>query len=323
MEILDLRLLRPRDLEPLLEEEKQLWRSRLQWDYSNTAAWILRFMETRALAGYAAVEQGRPVGYSFFVYEDYKGLIGGFFVSGEFCNGETESRLVTHVIETLQATPRIGRIEAQFIHFSSEPVRQCFLSQDFQSYGRKFLYFRLADGLPLPVSNDSGVDLVSWKPRWFPEAAQLITRAYRGHVDSQISDQYRTRAGAMRFLENMIHHAGCGVFQENCSFLAFRKGGGLPCGMVLTSVVQDRVAHVTQLCVDPEFQGRGIGPRLMAQVLQTLRERGFEATTLTVTASNTRALRLYEQLRFSSLTVFDAFVWNATPERDLAQGRNS
>ncbi|MBI3895231.1 MAG: GNAT family N-acetyltransferase [Acidobacteria bacterium] len=314
MEILDLRLLQPSSLEPLLEEEKQLWSNRLQWDYSATAAWILRFVEARALAGYAAVVQGRPIGYSFFVSEDYKGLIGGLFVNREFCGGATESCLMTHVLETLQATPAIRRIEAQFVHFSNGAVRQCLLSQDFQIYGRKFLSLRLDECVSLPLDNNSGVELAFWKSRWFTEASQLITRAYRGHVDSRISDQYCMRAGSMRFLENMIRHAGCGVFQENCSFLAFREGSTTPCGMVLTSLVQDRVAHITQLCVAPEFQGQGIGLRLIAQVLATLRQRGFEAVTLTVTASNTRALRLYEKLRFSNLTDFDAFTWDAVSE---------
>ncbi|MBI4461090.1 MAG: GNAT family N-acetyltransferase [Acidobacteria bacterium] len=322
MEILDLRLLRPRDLEPLLEEEQQLWRSRLHWDFSNTAAWILRFMGNKGLVGYAVLKQDRPVGYSFFVYEDCKGLIGGLFVSEEFRNGAMESRLLSHVVETLQATPGIGRIEGQLILFSSEPVRHFFLSQEFRNYGRKFLSLSLADDVSLAPEDGSDLELLAWKPRSFPDAAQLITRAYCGHVDSQISDQYRSRAGAVRFLESMVRHAGCGAFQEECSFLAFRKGNGQPCGMVLTSLVQNRVAHITQLCVDPEFQGQGIGRRLMAQVLTTLRDRGFEAVTLTVTASNSGALHLYEQLRFSNLMDFDAFVWDAAPGKGFFPKRN-
>ena len=362
MEILDLRQLRSKDLAPLLEEEQRIWQSRLHWDYSHTTALILRFVDAQALTGYAAVEGGRAVGYSFFVCEDHKGLIGDAFVSNSFRNGATEVRLMTHVIETLQATPGIRRIEAQLMNFGGEPVRQWFASQGFQSYGRKFMCRGLEDGLPnFPNSNQSHdrqgvvnpdqapfptrhpeVEIAGWDPRWFSEAARLITRSYHGHVDSQISDQYRSHVGAMRFLDNIVRYPGCGIFSSSSSFLAFgpsaslpsatlpsttlRAGrtGGIPsslCGMVLTSVVRGRVAHITQLCVDPEAQGLGIGSLLMDRVLERLREQDFRAVTLTVTESNQRALRFYERLRFSILNDFHAFVWDAPQEKSWLPGQ--
>jgi len=349
MEILDLRQLRSKDLAPLLEEEQRIWQGRLHWDYSHTTALILRFVDAQALTGYAAVEGGRAVGYSFFVCEDHKGLIGDAFVSNSFRNGATEVRLMTHVIETLQATPGIRRIEAQLMNFGGEPVRQWFASQGFQSYGRKFMCRGLENGLPnFPNSNQSHdrqgvvnpdqapfptrhpeVEIAGWDPRWFSEAARLITRTYHGHVDSQISDQYRSHVGAMRFLDNIVRYPGCGIFSSSSSFLAFGpsaslRTGGIPsslCGMVLTSVVRGRVAHITQLCVDPEAQGLGIGSLLMDRVLERLREQDFRAVTLTVTESNQRALRFYERLRFSILNDFHAFVWDAPQEKSWLPGQ--
>jgi ribosomal protein S18 acetylase RimI-like enzyme len=80
---------------------------------------------------------------------------------------------------------------------------------------------------------------------------------------------------------------------------------------MLTSVVSERVAHITQLCVAPELQGRGIGRALLLRALQTLRQKGFDAVTLTVTALNTRASALYGSLGFLTLLGFPAFAWDA------------
>ena len=323
MEILDLRQLRSRDLEPLLAEEQHLWQSRLQWDYSHTAALILRFADARALTGYAAVEEGRAVGYSFFVYEDHKGLIGDAFVSDPFRNGSTEVRLMTHVIETLEATPGIRRIEAQLMNFGGEAVRQWFAGQDFRGHPRRFMGLSLQDGIPPFRNHPAEVEIVGWNPRWFAEAARLITRAYHGHVDSEISDQYRSHAGALRFLENIVRYPGCGVFHATGSFLAFRRGSPALCGMVLTSVVGERVAHITQLCVEPESQGLGIGSVLMERAMETLREQHFRAVTLSVTESNRRAVCFYERLRFTTLNEFYAFAWDASATKGWLPGQRS
>ena len=42
---------------------------------------ILRYVDAKILPGYAAVERGSIVGYSFFVYEGSKGVVGDLFVS--------------------------------------------------------------------------------------------------------------------------------------------------------------------------------------------------------------------------------------------------
>ena len=42
--------------------------------------------------------------------------------------------------------------------------------------------------------------LEPWTDRAFEPAARLIQLAYANHVDSEINDQYRTEAGAMKFL---------------------------------------------------------------------------------------------------------------------------
>ena len=109
----------------MLEDETQLWSRLLSWDYSGSAEMILRYVDAKILPGYAAVDRGRVFGYSFFVYEGSKGVIGDLYVT----NGnrlpdarEVELRLLTHVIETLQQSPGIHRVEAQLLAHEANAV---------------------------------------------------------------------------------------------------------------------------------------------------------------------------------------------------------
>src|SRR5581483_6663964 len=81
VEILDLRHFSSADLRPLLEDEIKVWANSLCWDYTSSAEMILRYMDAKFLPGYAAVSRGKIFGYSFFVYENSKGVIGDLFVS--------------------------------------------------------------------------------------------------------------------------------------------------------------------------------------------------------------------------------------------------
>jgi len=309
MEILDLRQVRSHHLASLLEEENRLWREQLRWDYSSSADLIRRFVDARALPGYAALEEGRAVGYSFFVYEDYKGLIGNLFVSGPY-SGPTEPRLLTHVIETMQETPGIRRIEAQLMMFGPGSLEPTFRRERFQTYDRQFMMLELKQAAPYPARNVPQAEMAPWHEGYFDEAATLIVRAYRHHVDSQINDQYRTVSGASRFLRNIIHYPGCGSFYGPASFLAFHRKTGMLCGLILTSVVCQDVGHVTQVCVAPEFHGAGIGYELMRLGVESFRAARFAAVSLTVTSANLRAVELYRRMGFETLKEFSAYVWD-------------
>src|SRR4051812_28662410 len=83
----------------------------LCWDYRNSADMILRYVDAKILPGYAAVERGSIVGYSFFVYEGSKGVVGDLFVSPRRVDTHrVEAQMAEHVIETLQGSPGIHRV---------------------------------------------------------------------------------------------------------------------------------------------------------------------------------------------------------------------
>ena len=312
MEILDLRHFSSVDLRPLLDDEIQVWSSLLCWDYTSSAEMILRYMDAKFLPGYAAVSRGKVFGYSFFVYENNKGVIGDLFVSeGE--NGasraEVERRLLTHVIETLQQSPGIHRIEAQLLAHEAGAAAAPFESQGFSRHGRLFMTLPLS-----PLRNGDNklspqFEIRRWTEHDYQPSAGVITAAYRNHVDSEINDQYRTLSGSLRFLNNIVRFPGCGTFDPESSFVAVDRDTQSLAGVILCSRVRHDVGHVTQVCVLPENRAQGLGKLLMESAIRNLKQRKFSALSLTVTEANTRAVELYHHLGFESKRVFDAFVW--------------
>src|ERR1700694_633151 len=117
MQMVDLRQLSSWQLEPLLAEEAQKWREELRWDYRASTELIKKFIDARSLTGSAILENGRPVGYAFYVLEDHKGLVGGLFVSPRFSQQELSQRLLTDTLATLSGIPKLERVEAQLIPF--------------------------------------------------------------------------------------------------------------------------------------------------------------------------------------------------------------
>ena len=312
MEILDLRHFSSVDLRPLLEDETQVWSRLLSWDYTGSAEMILRYVDAKILPGYAAVDRGRVFGYSFFVYEGGKGVIGDLYVT----NGnrlpdarEVEVKLLTHVIETLQQSPGIHRVEAQLLAHEANAVSRPFLETGFQRHPRLFMLLSLGKSAPEKIPTHPEIEIRPWTDADYQPSAAVITAAYRGHVDAQINDQYHTLSGSLRFLNNIVRFPGCGVFDAESSFVAIDRRAKSMIGLILCSRVRGDVGHVTQVCVLPEYRSRRIGESLLAANVENLRKRNFSLLSLTVTEANVRAVALYRRLNFEGKRIFDAFVW--------------
>jgi ribosomal protein S18 acetylase RimI-like enzyme len=318
--LIDLRDLQPEHLAPLLEEEIQAWRRELDWDFHASADLVRRFLQVRGLNGFALLEGGghdtRVAGYSYYVVEEGKGLIGDFYVRSGARTPENEYRLLEAVLDSLFKTP-VRRVEAQLMMLGSYANRSAPFARWYRQFPRKFLAAPLLEGT-MSGPPDAGVfearrppdvSIVPWNNQFGEEAARLIAASYQGHVDSQINDQYRSTGGALRFLINIVQFPGCGLFFAPASFAARdTKAGGL-CGISLASMVSPEVGHITQLCVAPSHRGRRLGHELIRRSMQALTRQGCHSVTLTVTSANQNAMRLYESMGFHARRDFAALVW--------------
>jgi ribosomal protein S18 acetylase RimI-like enzyme len=200
------------------------------------------------------------------------------------------------------------RIEAQLMPFGG-PVDDTLREQGFRLHTRKFMLLKLQHQSERPARINSGLRLDRWNDRYFEPCAKLIYLAYSNHIDGEINDQYRSRHGALKFLKNIIHLPGCGQFLPTASFVLRHPGSDELLGAVLTSEVAAGVGHTTQLCVQPGFQGHGLGRALMQTSSEMLRNMHYKELSLTVTADNHAAVQLYEKLGFATLRSFTAGVW--------------
>jgi ribosomal protein S18 acetylase RimI-like enzyme len=308
-QITDLRDIRTNVLDALFEQEARAWLDQLLWDYQPSLRTIRRFIERRSLAGYAAVNGRQALGYCFYVLEESKGLIGDLFVMPGPEAREIGKRLFEETARDIRAIPGMERVEAQLMPFgvALDPLLEV---EDFRLHPRQFMLKHIGERRePAAVHTKDGTHLETWREHSMGACAKLMALAYAEHVDGTINNHYQTAAGAMKFLRNIVLASGCGLFLPEASFLAWAEEDAAPVGAVLASRVAERTGHITQICVKPGYQGRGLGHRMMIASMEALERRSLSALTLTVTSANRNAVTLYEQLGFRTIREFAAGVW--------------
>lgn len=319
IEILDLRHFAAPTLRHVLEIEGELWEQRLHWDYRSSIRLLMQYLDNRMLPGFAAIKSGQVIGYVFCVYEETKAVIGDVFAIGESSGGEecghssargTEETLLRHLFELLLNSPHVDRIESQLLLHPSGSYAAAFDEAGFEIFRRHFLVQHLhgrwqAPHLDLPAN----LELRPWREADLAPAARLICESYRGHPDSLINDQYRSVHGSMRFLNNIVHYAGCGSFSPQASHVIVERGTRELVALVLGSRVSPQSGHLTQVCVHPAFRRRGLARFLLNIAAFHFMRLGATEISLTVTEANSSAIDLYKDEGYAAAHVFDAAVW--------------
>jgi GNAT superfamily N-acetyltransferase len=345
--VVDLRKVSAADVAPLLSEEAAAWRNSLDWDLQSATGLVRRFVDMQALNGFALIEGTRPIGYSYYIRDGKKGLIGDLYVMAAERTPERENALLEATLEALWRSPGVHRVEAQLLLFgatrlSAQEQRRMPFAHWLQAYPRWFMEAPAADAFQLAAREPVGIAIAPWLEAKQDDSARLVAAAYRGHVDSDINDQYRSPAGARRFLSNIVQYPGCGTFFAPASFAAVASGNaavasgnaavasggaagassndsrGALCGISLASLVAERTGHITQICVAPSHRGTGVGYALLRRSLRALAEHGCSRVSLTVTAANQDAVRLYQRMGFTLRREFAAYVWDSSEPAKLA-----
>jgi len=307
--LIELRHLKGRDLEPLLGEEAAEWDRKLDWDFSKSAELVRGLADRGELGGVALVDRGEVAGYAYCGLADQKGQIWDVYVRPAWRKGHAEEVLFRLLLDALMEAPGVRRIESQLMLMAS-PLT---LPPGMRVFER--ILMKLDTSNPLPPGRESTAArfrLEPWDDRNFDAAATVLALAHAGHIDAEMSDQYRTFEGASRFLHDLVRFPGCATFCGPASYVAFDQATGKAAGISLASFVGPRVAHIAELCVAPDARGAGLGHELLRQSAATLAGAGAERISLTVTATNEEAIRLYTRFGLREGRRFCAYVW----ERD-------
>lgn len=79
--------------------------------------------------------------------------------------------------------------------------------------------------------------------------------------------------------------------------------------------------HITNIAVDPQYRGQGIGTLLMEKLISVSEERGITSLTLEVRKSNTVAQSLYKKYGFEDCGVRPGY-YSDTKEDAIIMWRN-
>lgn len=316
-EILDLRHFSSRELAPVLDVENAYWLKHLHWDYRASARLLNQYLDAHSLPGYVAALDGKPAGYSYFVYEESKAVLGNVFARADEMESGAgnekrgiESRLLSHVFETLFSSPGMERIESQLLVQPSGVHTRQFEEAGFRIYPRLLMVRRLQGPRVVPVVKLPGsLELRGWRDEDLHPAGRLIAEAYHGHLDSVINNQYRTIHGALRFLHNIVRYPGCGVFTPNVSQAIVERTSRELVAMLLCSRISAESGHITQICVHPGYRRQGLAHLLLTAAASGFVLQGATELSLTVTAGNEEAVKLYRSNGYEVMHRFDAAVW--------------
>ena len=318
-EILDLRHFTASHLRSLLEAEERVWTERLHWDYHPSARLLMQYLDSHMLPGYAALDRSRTphdpghiAAYAFCVYEDTKAVIGDVFADPALGvqAPELEATLLTHLLETLEHSPHVDRIESQLLLQPAGTHESVFRDAGFQLYRRLFMARVISPAVTaLRPQVPHGLDVRPWRDEDLTAASRLICECYADHPDSLINDQYRTPQGSLRFLHNIVRFSGCGAFSPAVSHMITDHATREPVALLLGSRVSPHCGHITQLCVRPADRRRGLARLMLTVAAQAFHRQGISEISLTVTEANTHAIELYQQEAYETRHIFQAAVW--------------
>lgn len=301
---------RAHELRPLLDEEQRHWRNELCWDFREVAAAVADGIERRALCGRVAQHGREPIAYCYALPEAGRLVVGSLFALETARGCGLEERLLDSVLHEAQATGSTARIECQTLFSTARESERAFQDAGFTTRRRHYLVRALDGHWPSP---DSPYVLRPFRRADVAMAAQLVHRSHLGSLDAALNLTYASRALCQAFLETLVQRGGCGPFEPRASFVAEGPRGAV--GVILASRLSDNNGHICQVSVAPELQGQGLGLALVSSALEAFRMQGLTQASLSVTAENRRAYRLYETLGFRPQRQFAAHAWVRPPAR--------
>ena len=184
IKIVDISSLEPRELELLWEREASLWLDRLYWDISPVLAVIRRAVERKSLAGKAARLGTDVVGYTYYMLEGHRAVLGSLVFIPKAEASEIGSRVLGSLLASIDTDPSVHRIESQFISFGLPWLSEFFRAHGFTEYNRRFLR-RSLEATASEIPGNAGFHFELCSPACLNEASHLMQEAHEGSIDAE------------------------------------------------------------------------------------------------------------------------------------------
>jgi ribosomal protein S18 acetylase RimI-like enzyme len=119
---------------------------------------------------------------------------------------------------------------------------------------------------------------------------------------------FAPRGGADAWIDyarQLITGTGCGRLAPDAC-VAVPGGPNRLLAVAIVTIIAEGTAHLAQIAVDPQLQGKGVGSQLLEAGCALAGRAGAERITLLVGGKNARARAMYEGARFEPRASFVA-----------------
>ncbi|HUG44023.1 MAG TPA: GNAT family N-acetyltransferase [Acidobacteriota bacterium] len=306
MEVVPIRWVQVRELDPIFDEEACAWATEMYWDVRPALRLLRRHLELGTLEGFVLRRGDQPLGYAYYVVHGDTACLADAYVLKRGATTGAYDLLTRRCIEELQSRRSILRIEVQLVPFHCS-LAEPFRARGFHVYRRHYLLLALpAAGIP-PCASPQFL-FRHWQVSDSERAATIVYDSYRNSPEAFLSRDYQQMEGCRRFIRNVTQSPSCGRFRPDLTELAFR-GREDAVGLMMAAEISKGTLMIPQLSIIRTCQSKGLGKALLSRLLASACG-AFDRIALSVTESNQQAFRLYSSFGFLPRREFEAYVWS-------------
>lgn len=277
----------------LYAAEAARWASTLDWDTTGQWDELERGRSLGTVGGVVMLDdRGAPAGWSFYLLHDRALQIGGFVAPSD-----AVGQAMLDWVLSRPGHDAVGRI-SMFAYAEAPGLPQLLRAKGLSVDRYWYLARTLQRQAPPRLS-----DARPWRADDTVATADLLMRAYAAPDEARPFAPHGERPAWIEYVEQLTTGIGCGrILPEAC--VAVPGGPNRLLAVALVTRIAAGTAHLAQIAVDPQLQGKRVGLQLLEAACAAAGQTGAERMTLLVGGRNARARRLYEAARFESMGTF-------------------
>jgi ribosomal protein S18 acetylase RimI-like enzyme len=278
----------------LYQAEIDRWATLLDWDASQDWLEVERGRLLGTVSGLVVTsDSGAVVGWAYFLVHDRTLQVGSFVSETEACTAL--------MLEAVFNDPRMATVRTITLFSLTEAPGLVPAARRYGLTVNRYWYLSRAarEGAQPGPQRDAR----PWLIDDAASTAALLARAYGPSDGSRPFAPHGTPAEWHTYVAQLVGARGCGDLMTGASWCV-PAGPGRLSAVALTSRVAPSTAHLVQLAVDPQCQGKGVGAALLEAAWGSAARAGCRRMTLLVSGKNREARRLYEGAGFGIAASF-------------------
>jgi ribosomal protein S18 acetylase RimI-like enzyme len=141
-----------------------------------------------------------------------------------------------------------------------------------------------------------------FRPDDLQRLKEITTICFDGvSIDRNIEDKFGS-IGDQDWRFRKLRHIDADVAGDNARGVFVCEDDGQVVGYITTRLDRDsRIGWIPNMAVDPKYQGRGLGRRMMEHALEFMRAEGMEAAKIETLEQNPVGSRFYPEVGFEEV----------------------